>query len=80
MIKLSKLYLESEDIGNASQLIEHSSQYLTDEVNKITKLEHQICFARIMDFNHKFQKASMLYLSIFNETIQNSMIVEYYLT
>jgi len=58
------LYLEDEESVSAETYINRASVLITEETSEGLKLQHKVCYARILDAKRKFLEAAGRYYSL----------------
>ena len=60
-IKISMLYLQDDESVSAETFINRASLLITEETSEALKLQHKVCYARILDAKRKFLEAAGRY-------------------
>ena len=63
-IKIAMLYLQDDDSVSAETFINRASLLVTEETDGELRLQHKVCYARILDAKRKFLEAASRYYSL----------------
>jgi len=63
-IKIAMLYLEDEESVSAETFINRASVLITEDTSEVLRLQHKVCYARILDAKRKFLEAAGRYYSL----------------
>ena len=63
-IKIAMLYLQDEESISAETFINRASLLVTEETSDHLRLQHKVCYARILDAKRKFLEAATRYYQL----------------
>jgi len=63
-IKIAMLHLQDEESVSAETSINRASLLITEETSDALKLQHKVCYARILDAKRKFLEAATRYYQL----------------
>ena len=63
-IKIAMLYLQDDDSVSAETFINRASLLVTEETDGELRLQHKVCYARILDAKRKFLEAATRYYQL----------------
>ena len=63
-IKIAMLYLQDEESVSAETYINRASLLITEETDGALRLQHKVCYARILDAKRKFLEAATRYYQL----------------
>jgi len=71
-IKIAMLYLQDDESVTAETYINRASLLIADETPDALKLQHKVCYARILDSKRKFLEAANRYYQLSNIAAKTS--------
>jgi len=63
-IKISMLFLQDDEAVSAETYINRASLLIDEDTDGALKLQHKVCYARILDAKRKFQEAATRYYQL----------------
>jgi COP9 signalosome complex subunit 4 len=63
-IKIALLYLQDDESASAEMYINRASLLITDTTDGALRLQHKVCYARILDAKRKFLEAATRYYQL----------------